>query len=739
MSQTQSALDDLNPQQKAAVMHQGSPLLIVAGAGSGKTRVLTRRIAYLLSDRGVSPQEILAITFTNKAAGEMKERVLDLVGNKAKLMQVSTFHSACVRFLRADAQRLGRTSTFSIYDSQDSLRLITMVAAGLEINSKVLSPRSLAAQISNAKSELIDHETYMSKAETEQERLVGQVYSEYDQRLARANAFDFDDLIGATVALLQLFPDVKQKFRQRFKHILVDEYQDTNHAQYILIKELVGTEKDGLPPAELCVVGDADQSIYAFRGATIRNIEEFERDYPNAKTILLEQNYRSTQNILTAANSVISQNAERREKKLWTDAGQGEPIVGYVADNEHDEASFVALEIEKLREEFEYKYGQISVFYRTNNQSRAFEEVFIRIGIPYRVVGGLKFYERKEVKDVLAYLRAVINFDDELSIRRIINVPKRGIGEKAEEIIDLFARKNKLTYGQAIQQAEKISELTPKARAALIDFAQMMNVFREMFLKDAKPSEIVHTVLEKSSYLEILFNSEDPQDQSRVENLTELESVAREFENTNSVGENGLAQFLEHVSLVADSDDVPGNNEGLVTLMTLHTAKGLEFPITFLTGMEEGIFPHSRSQVNDKELAEERRLAYVGITRARERLYVTRSISRSVWGAPSYNSSSRFLDEIPASLISWQRLEPMSESYSSGGFGAAPSMVKASKPRVEKQYLVLNPGDKVLHERFGLGTVKETAGSGEGSEATIDFGSHGTKRLLLRYAPVEKL
>ena len=739
MSLIHSALDDLNPQQKAAVMHQGSPLLIVAGAGSGKTRVLTRRIAYLLSDRGVSPQEILAITFTNKAAGEMKERVLDLVGNKAKLMQVSTFHSACVRFLRADAQKLGRTSTFSIYDSQDSLRLITMVAAGLEINSKILSPRSIQAQISNAKSELIDHETYMSKAETEQERLVGQVYSEYDQRLARANAFDFDDLIGATVALLQLFPDVKQKYRHRFKHILVDEYQDTNHAQYILIKELVGSEKDGLAPAELCVVGDADQSIYAFRGATIRNIEEFERDFPTAKTILLEQNYRSTQNILTAANSVISQNAERREKKLWTDAGQGEPIVGYVADNEHDEASFVALEIEKLRDEFEYKYGQMSVFYRTNNQSRAFEEVFIRIGIPYRVVGGLKFYERKEVKDVLAYLRAVINFDDELSIRRIINVPKRGIGEKAEEIIDSFARKNKLTYGQAIQNAEKISELTPKARAALIDFAQMMNVFREMFLKDAKPSEIVHTVLEKSSYLEILFNSEDPQDQSRVENLTELESVAREFENANSAGENGLAQFLEHVSLVADSDDVPGNNEGLVTLMTLHTAKGLEFPITFLTGMEEGIFPHSRSQVNDKELAEERRLAYVGITRARERLYVTRSISRSVWGAPSYNSSSRFLDEIPASLISWQRLEPMNESYSSGGFGAAPPMVKASKPRVEKQYLILNPGDKVLHERFGLGTVKETAGSGEGSEATIDFGSHGTKRLLLRYAPVEKL
>jgi DNA helicase-2/ATP-dependent DNA helicase PcrA len=739
MSVNHSALDDLNPQQQAAVTHQGSPLLIVAGAGSGKTRVLTRRIAYLLSDRNVLPQEVLAITFTNKAAGEMKERVSELVGLKARQMMVSTFHSSCVRFLRNDAQRLGRTSTFSIYDSQDSLRLITMVAANLDINTKVLSPRSLASQISTLKSELIDHETYMSKAESEQEKLVAQVYGDYVNRLSRANAFDFDDLIGATVALLQLFPEVKQKYRQRFKHILVDEYQDTNHAQYILIKELVGTSKDGLAPAELCVVGDADQSIYAFRGATIRNIEEFERDYPDAKTILLEQNYRSTQNILTAANSVISQNSERREKKLWTDAGQGEPIVGYVADNEHDEASFVALEIERLRDENDYKYGQISVFYRTNNQSRAFEEVFIRIGVPYRVVGGLKFYERKEVKDILAYLRAVINFDDELSVRRIINVPKRGIGDKAEETIDNYARKNKLTYGQAIDAAENISELSPKARGSLIEFAQMMRIFRDMFLADAKPSEIVHSVLEKTGYLEILFNSDDAQDQGRVENLTELESVAREFENSHSAGENGLSQFLEHVSLVADSDDVPGNDEGLITLMTLHTAKGLEFPITFLTGMEEGIFPHSRSQGNDKELSEERRLAYVGITRARERLYVTRSVTRSVWGAPSFNPASRFLDEIPASLLSWQRLEPMSAPVSSGGFGAAPAMSRLSKPKVAKQYLILNEGDKVLHERFGLGKVTETAGSGDNAEATIDFGSNGTKRLLLRYAPVEKL
>jgi DNA helicase-2/ATP-dependent DNA helicase PcrA len=501
----------------------------------------------------------------------------------------------------------------------------------------------------------------------------------------------------------------------------------------------VGTSKDGLVPGELCVVGDADQSIYAFRGATIRNIEEFERDYPEAKTILLEQNYRSTQNILTAANAVISQNSERREKKLWTDAGSGEPIVGYVADNEHDEASFVALEIERLREENDYKYGQISVFYRTNNQSRALEEVFIRIGVPYRVVGGLKFYERKEVKDILAYLRAIINLDDELSLRRIINVPKRGIGDKAEDVIDSFARKNKLSYGQAIAQAANITELSTKASSSLVEFAEMMQVFRDMFLADTKPSEIVHSVLEKTGYLEILFNSDDAQDQGRVENLTELESVAREYEASHSAGENGLAQFLEHVSLVADSDDVPGNDEGLITLMTLHTAKGLEFPVTFLTGMEEGIFPHARSQTSEKELAEERRLAYVGITRARERLYVTRSVTRSVWGAPSYNPSSRFLDEIPASLISWQRLEPMNQPVSSGGFGAAPAMSRASKPKEPKQYLILNVADKVLHERFGLGTVTETGGSGDSAEATIDFGSHGVKRLLLRYAPVEKL
>lgn len=726
---TQS-LEDLNPQQREAVEHQGSPLLIVAGAGSGKTRVLTRRIAYLLSERKVQPDQILAITFTNKAASEMKERVANLVGPVAKSMWVSTFHSACVRILRQEGSRLGRTSTFSIYDAQDALRMITMIAGDLEVNSKQLTPRAISNFISNLKNELIDAETFSQKCENEQEQQIAEVYKEYERRLTRANAFDFDDLIGASVAVLQLFSDVKEKYRRKFKHVLVDEYQDTNHAQYVLIRELVGESNDQIPQAELCVVGDADQSIYAFRGATIRNIEEFERDYANAKSILLEQNYRSTQNILSAANSVIAKNSDRREKKLWTESGAGEKIIGYVADNEHDEASFVALEIENLRESDKRTYSQMAVFYRTNAQSRALEEIFIRVGIPYRVVGGVKFYERKEVKDALAYLRAIVNPDDELSIKRILNVPRRGIGDKAEAVLDGFAMRRGISFSKAIEAASEISELTAKAKSALNDFSSMMQGLRKMFSEQKPPSEIIHQMLQESGYLESLLNSLDVQDQARVENLTELESVAREFES--QLGANfGLAEFLEQVSLVADSDEIPDNEEGVVTLMTLHTAKGLEFPIVFLTGMEEGIFPHARSQNDLKELAEERRLAYVGITRARERLFLTRALTRSVWGAPSFNPQSRFLEEIPEDLIIFKRAngdieETLSEGNNPWG-------------RDKSQVMQLTIGDKVTHDKFGLGTVVEVAGSGESSEATIDFGSNGKKRLLLRYAPVEKL
>jgi DNA helicase-2/ATP-dependent DNA helicase PcrA len=728
--QNEETLDDLNPQQKEAVIHEGSPLLIVAGAGSGKTRVLTRRIAYLLDERRVQPDQILAITFTNKAASEMKERVASLVGPVARNMWVSTFHSACVRILRQEGSRLGRTSTFSIYDSQDSLRMLTMIAGDLEVNSKQLTPRAIANFISNLKNELIDAETFSHKAENDQERVISEIYKEYERRLTRANAFDFDDLIGASVAVLQLFGDVKEKFRRKFKHVLVDEYQDTNHAQYMLIKELVGEANDEVPQAELCVVGDADQSIYAFRGATIRNIEEFERDYLNAKSILLEQNYRSTQNILSAANSVISKNQDRREKKLWTDSGTGEKIIAYVADNEHDEASFVALEIENLREEEKRTYSQMAVFYRTNAQSRALEEIFIRIGIPYRVVGGLKFYERKEVKDALAYLRSIVNPSDELSIKRILNVPRRGIGDKAEAVLNGYALRHRLTFFEAINRAGEINELTAKAKASLNDFSVLMLDLQKMFLDKKPPSEIIHHMLQTSGYLESLLNSLDIQDQARVENLTELESVAREFESQTGDG-FGLAEFLEQVSLVADSDEIPDNEEGVVTLMTLHTAKGLEFPVVFLTGLEEGIFPHARSQHDLKELAEERRLAYVGITRARERLFITRALTRSVWGAPSFNPQSRFLEEIPDELIVFKRANGEVEE----------TFQKSENPwgRAASKVMQLDIGDKVNHEKFGLGTVIELAGSGDNSEATVDFGSSGKKRLLLRYAPVEKL
>jgi DNA helicase-2/ATP-dependent DNA helicase PcrA len=605
-----------------------------------------------------------------------------------------------------------------------------MIAADLEVNSKQLTPRAIQNFVSNLKSELIDAESFAQKAENDQERVIAEIYREYERRLTRANAFDFDDLIGASVALLQLFGEVKEKYRRKFRHVLVDEYQDTNHAQYMLIRELVGEASDAIAQAELCVVGDADQSIYAFRGATIRNIEEFERDYANATSILLEQNYRSTQNILSAANSVISKNEDRREKKLWTDSGAGEPIVCYVADNEHDEASFIALEIETLREEEKRTYSQMAVFYRTNAQSRSIEEIFIRTAIPYRVVGGVKFYERKEVKDALAYLRSIVNPSDELSIKRIINVPKRGIGDKAESVIDGYALRHGITFFEAVTRANEINELTPKAKAALNDFSHTMQQLQEMFAEQKPPSEIIHQMLQESGYLESLLNSLDIQDQARVENLTELESVAREFES-QGLENFGLAEFLEQVSLVADSDEIPDNEEGVVTLMTLHTAKGLEFPVVYLTGLEEGIFPHARSQNNLKELAEERRLAYVGITRARERLFLTRAITRSVWGAPSFNPQSRFLEEIPENLMIYKRSNgDIEEKYEAN---TSPWGRSANK------VMQLEIGDKVNHEKFGLGTVLEVAGMGDNSEATIDFGSSGKKRLLLRYAPVEKL
>ena len=737
-------LVDLNPQQRLAVTHVGTPLLIVAGAGSGKTRVLTRRVAYLLAERNVQPHEVLAITFTNKAAGEMRHRVEELVGPRARAMLVSTFHSACVRFLRRDAQRLGYTTSFTIYDAGDALRLVTMVMRDLDMDAKRVTPRTILNAISNAKNELIDDESYLERASTPIERQVAEVYRDYQRRLRAANAMDFDDLIMNTVTLLQVFKDVAEHYRRRFKHILVDEYQDTNHAQYVLVKELVGTETDGIPPAELCVVGDADQSIYAFRGATIRNIEEFERDYPHAKTVMLEQNYRSTQNILTAANAVIARNQGRKEKRLWTDAGAGEPLKVYVADDEHDEASFIAGEIGRLVSQEGHTNADVAIMYRTNAQSRAIEDAFIRNGIPYRVIGGTRFYERKEIRDALAYLRALVNPEDEVSIRRIINEPKRGIGDKAESSVEAFAIRQRISFGEALRRVDQIPDLATRSVTALHSFVQMMDNLRTVVDAGEPPSTVIVAMLEQSGYLASLQNSLDPQDEARLDNLGELESIAREFETAEGDDDErgtSLADFLERVSLVADADELPDSEDGMVTLMTLHTAKGLEFPVVFLTGMEDGGFPHQRSFGDAKEMEEERRLAYVGITRARERLYLTRAIVRMTWGSPVYGPQSRFIDEIPEEQLSWLRGAPSSAPTPiTRSIAPTASSFMKSQHRGGGTVVDLSVGDRVNHDKFGLGTVIAVNGSGDRADATIDFGAGvGEKRLLLRYSPVTKL
>ncbi|MFE0451375.1 DNA helicase PcrA [Streptomyces sp. NPDC058914] len=766
-------LEGLNDNQRAAVVHSGTPLLIVAGAGSGKTRVLTHRIAHLLAERHVHPGQILAITFTNKAAGEMKERVEQLVGPRANAMWVMTFHSACVRILRRESKKLGFTSSFSIYDAADSKRLMALVCRDLDLDPKRFPPKSFSAKISNLKNELIDEEDFAAQATDGFEKTLAQAYALYQSRLREANALDFDDLIMTTVNLLRAFPDVAEHYRRRFRHVLVDEYQDTNHAQYALVRELVGTSEhpvdvppaeDDVPPAELCVVGDADQSIYAFRGATIRNILQFEEDYPDATTILLEQNYRSTQTILSAANAVIERNESRRPKNLWTNAGTGARITGYVADTEHDEAQFVADEIDRLTDAGEAKAGDVAVFYRTNAQSRVFEEVFIRVGLPYKVVGGVRFYERKEVRDVLAYLRVLANPEDSVPLRRILNVPKRGIGDRAEAMIDALSQREKISFPQALKRVDEAYGMAARSTNAVKRFNALMEELRTIVESGAGPATVLEAVLERTGYLAELQASTDPQDETRIENLQELAAVALEFEQERGEGAatpgaaapgSTLAEFLEQVALVADSDQIPDEDEdgsGVITLMTLHTAKGLEFPVVFLTGMEDGVFPHMRALGQTKELEEERRLAYVGITRARERLYLTRSAMRSAWGQPSYNPPSRFLEEIPATHVDWKRTGATSPVSSGPASGIAASLSSsrsrssaagasgfATRRTAEKPVVALSVGDRVTHDQFGLGTVVAVKGTGANAEATIDFGDTKPKRLLLRYAPVEKL
>src|SRR5215211_9442416 len=819
-------LAGLNPPQREAVLHEGAPVLVVAGAGSGKTRVLTRRIAYLVSERRVHPGSILAITFTNKAAAEMRGRVMDLVGNRAKLMWVSTFHSACVRILRSEIARFGMSRTFSIYDDADSKRLMQLVAGDLDLDPKRFPVRGILNWVSACKNELVDHESAGARVRSPAEESYAAAYGEYQRRLIAANAFDFDDLIMTTVHLLQAFPDLREQYRRRFRHVLVDEYQDTNHAQYALIRELCSAEVAGLPesvrggqggssppqnsesghggqagsstipPPELMVVGDSDQSIYAFRGATIRNINDFDSDFPGARVILLEQNYRSTQTILTAANAVIVQNAGRNPKNLWSDAGDGAQIVGYVADSEHDEAQFVAGEIDRLSDGGEGRYRDAAVFYRTNAQSRAFEEVFIRVGLPYKVVGGVRFYERREVRDAIAYLRAISNRTDDVSVRRISNVPKRGIGDRAEAIVAELATRLRISFGEALRRVDEIPALATRSLRQLQGFVDLLDEHEGMVAAGVPADQILTSVLEKSGYLNELKTSADPQDQTRLENLVELVAVAQEFvtgvaaaevepevlaEFGISEGDRGvpaedqtgavpaedhpstdldlaagapepdtsLGAFLERVALVADSDQIPTapdpGDSGVVTLMTLHTAKGLEFDNVFLTGCEDGVFPHQRALSNPEELEEERRLAYVGITRARKCLYLSRAVVRAAWGAPQHNPASRFLAEIPERLNDWGRTERAVSSWrntsatsranrawrNTVGYGAG-----RQQPRSIPSLVA---GDRVLHTTFGMGRVITTSGAGDDVKADVDFGSAGIKRLSLKHAPLEKL
>jgi putative ATP-dependent DNA helicase pcrA len=804
---------DLNPQQRAAVEHSGSPLLIVAGAGSGKTAVLTRRIAYLLRMRGVAPGQILAITFTNKAAAEMRDRVIDLVGPTATRMWVATFHSACVRILREQAHLLpGLNTNFTIYDADDSKRLLGMIAKDLQINAQKFPPRLLAAAISALKTELTDPDAASDEAAATRnpfDRTIAEVYTEYQRRLRAANALDFDDLIGETVRVFTTHPEIAAYYRKRFRHVLIDEYQDTNHAQYVLISTLVGTGPDA---SELSVVGDSDQSIYAFRGATIRNIEEFERDYPQARTILLEQNYRSTQNILSAANAVISHNHGRREKKLWTDHGAGAKITGYVADNEHDEARFIATEIDALFD-MGVGYGDIAVMYRTNNSSRAIEEVFIRTGIPYKVVGGTRFYERKEIRDLIAYLRVLDNPTDEISLRRIINTPRRGIGDRAIATVNLYAENFGMSFADALVDAAhgKVTALGTRAKNAIAAFLELMDSLRADAAEATNAitglpdiGVVVSRILDATGYKAELEASTDPQDGARLDNLNELVSVAREFSSEAAnlmayaamgagtgagvegddpaepmVGEpqpGSIHAFLEKVSLVADSDQLPDDSTNVVTLMTLHTAKGLEFPVVFLIGWEDGQFPHLRALGDPQELAEERRLAYVGITRARETLYLTRAMLRASWGNAVANPASRFLEDIPEKLMYWRREEPgvggwdddwgasgwgggsfvggyggyggYSGSGGAGGYSGRkpggsyrkPKIPRSSRSSTPAANLHLEVGDKVNHDKYGLGTVQSVDGSGPHTSVTIDFGSAGTvKLMLIGGVPLEKL
>ncbi|SIT87984.1 ATP-dependent helicase [Microbacterium sp. RU33B] len=798
-------LEGLNGPQREAVTYRGQSLLIVAGAGSGKTSVLTRRIASLLRGREAWPSQILAITFTNKAAGEMRERVVQIVGDSARSMWISTFHSACVRILRREAQQFGFTSSFTIYDSGDSRALLKRLVKEHEADAFGLTPAGVQSRISKLKNELADAESYARQANMNDpaERIFVDVFADYQRALQKANAFDFDDLIGQTVYLFRAFPHVADVYRRRFRHILVDEYQDTNHAQYALIHELTKapgsdtSSASGQPYADtgmmifdapspgavdapggasLTVVGDSDQSIYAFRGADIRNITEFERDYPGAKVVLLEQNYRSTQNILSAANAVIGNNFDRKDKKLWTDVGAGEKIVGFTGYSQHDEAQFVADEVEVLRKAG-VDYSQMAVFYRTNSQSRALEEILIRSAVPYKIMGGTKFYDRAEIKDALAYLVAVANPADEMALRRILNKPRRGIGDVTETAIARYAADEGITFRDALANASALG-VGPKIQAAISHLDAVLAEAAEIMLPSsgeiAPPTAVaegLQLLLGKSGYLDALRISKDPQDEARVENLDEMVAVAREFARNNPEGT--LLDFLTEVALVSDADDLE-DASGSVSLMTLHTAKGLEYDAVFVTGVEEDLIPHRISAGEPGGPQEERRLFYVGITRARKRLYLSLAMTRAQFGEVTVAMPSRFLQEIPAELVHWRQspgdvnsrggsqsraLNARRGSGWGGGGGGSrygddlvplpprerpAGGIEKFANRIPSRVrdngdMELAPGDRIRHDDFGEGRVDAVTGEGAKRVAHVRFESAGPKKLLIKIAPIEKL
>ncbi len=742
-------LDGLNPQQRDAVLHDGGPLLIVAGAGSGKTRVLTHRIARLIAD-GVHPYEILSITFTNKAAGEMKDRVGRLVGDDLVGIQrdsdgrpqrrrwggmwVQTFHSACARLLRDEAPRLGYQRHFSIYDTSDSGRVIAAVVKQMGLDTKKIPVRAAHNEISRAKNELIDFETYATQASTWWETQIAEVYKGYAERLHAASAMDFDDLLVKTVEILQLFDDVLARYRRQFAHVMVDEWQDTNRAQYELVKLLSAEHRN------ICVVGDSDQSIYAFRGADIRNLLDFETDFPDATRIVLDRNYRSSQNVLDAANAVIANNTQRMAKDLWTDAGAGVPLVRYTAENEHDEAAFVIEEIRRLQTEHGVSRGDCAVFYRTNAQARVLEEVLIRLGMPYQVIGSTRFYDRKEIKDALAYLTVLVNPGDDIAVARIINVPRRGIGDKSSGALQTHAAKQGISLMEACRQVTVVNGVGTRALGAIEGFVQFMDRLRTAWLEEElTPRQVLSRALDDSGYRAELEADHSPESEARLENLAELEGVADDLESLHASVDGArdvtasLPEFLERVQLTNEQDGLTDEGEP-VTLMTLHNAKGLEYPVVFLVGLEEGVFPHSRTLSEPDEIEEERRLAYVGMTRAEERLYVTSAWARTLFGGSQSNPPSRFLGEIPTELVedrSTDRGGPSRRALSMAG-------VKTQYRRqvVDDEDDDFKAGDRVLHTRFGKGRIVTMEGSPGEEEAIIDFDVGGTKRLVLAYAPL---